>query len=433
MSAQGKIIGAVVGMFVLGPFGLLLGLWLGHKYDKKNQRKKVAANTNGRNEAVAAAVTALGAKIAKADGLVSEAEVRVFRRLFRVGGDDAARVGTLWREAARTPAGYEPYARHLAMLYAGRPTMLRSIFACLIEVAKADGVVSPAERWALEDIASIFGLGKDWPDTADVQGINVGGSETVIDDITGMFGNIFGDAVAEDSGLAFPGAPDDGSVKQKGGMIELLARPWVRNLVTVGVFITAYSAAMAWAPFDHLFLYSDSVLSAGVGAAAAFIARSLLSVPGSLSAKERAAAETAGVTPSEVDKTISETEDKVHEIRKAAIGLERGLQDRIDSICRLARDIGEGLRKDPGDVARSRPFLMHYLDATLDVLQQFSELRRRRGDSENFGEIFIKMEPLVADMETLFRQHYDRGLEDDALELDVSIDSLQRMIRSEAR
>ena len=74
---------------------------------------------------------------------------------------------------------------------------------------------------------------------------------------------------------------------------------------------------------------------------------------------------------------------------------------------------------------------MHYLDATHDVVRRFADLRTRGADGERFDPVFEKLRPLLADLETLFRKHYERGLADEALELDVSIESLQRMVRSE--
>ncbi len=171
----GKAIGGLLGLACGGPIGGLIGLWIGSKFDKKRQRRAVATRYAGRSEpvaaAVAAAVTALGAKLAKSDGQITTVEILAFRRIFNVAQDDVARISGLWRSAGGTVAGYEPYARHLSQLFKTQPKMLSRIMANLKIVAEADGAIAQAERWILDDIAEIFGLGRHWEVDAAIEGV----------------------------------------------------------------------------------------------------------------------------------------------------------------------------------------------------------------------------------------------------------------------
>ena len=53
------------------------------------------------------AVIALSAKMAKADGIVTDDEIEAFERLFRVHPDEAANVRRVFDMARRDTAGYE--------------------------------------------------------------------------------------------------------------------------------------------------------------------------------------------------------------------------------------------------------------------------------------------------------------------------------------
>jgi DnaJ like chaperone protein len=104
------------------------------------------------------AVIALSAKMAKADGIVTDEEVEAFERLFRVHPDEVANVRRVFDMARQDTAGYETYARQIARRFAGNPALLEDILDGLFEIAKADGVLHPGEAAFLERVAEIFGF-----------------------------------------------------------------------------------------------------------------------------------------------------------------------------------------------------------------------------------------------------------------------------------
>lgn len=426
---RGKIIGGLLGLFVGGPFGAMIGFWIGYGFDKRRSRRRVATHYAGRSEAVIAAVTALGAKIAKADGHVSQGEIRAFRQAFNIREADVPRLAALWREAAKTPAGYEPYARHLQQIFADEPEMLRRILAGLRRVMLADVRVRSDEQWALEDIARIFGVEPAWNGDDDLAGIDLDLRGVGADSMQQAFRRIFNNDTAEADLQVF--ARDGEGGRAISGFTAWLARPMVRDLIGFGVFLSVYIACMVTGVFDGFFNYSDIVLSMAAGSLGVIISRAALPSVSSLERKLEKAAKAARVSSGEVADTIEETRAKIAEIRASAIGLEPKSRQSIERICGLAGDIADSLIKDPGDVARSRPFLMHYLGATHDVVKRFADLRARPVSGARFDPVFEKLQPLLDDLEALFRRHFERGLHDEAMELDVSIDSLQRMVRSE--
>ena len=114
----------------------------------------------GADPAFATAVTALGAKLAMADGLADEVERTAFLHVFQP--DEAARrdVLRLYNLARQTSLGFESYARRLARRYAHCPQVLEDVLEGLFHIALADGYLSDAEETYLETVASLFGLSR---------------------------------------------------------------------------------------------------------------------------------------------------------------------------------------------------------------------------------------------------------------------------------
>jgi len=150
MSIWGKFSGAVAGLVTGGPIGALLGALAGHLLiDRANPDSNVVFTI---------AVIALSAKMAKADGVVTDEEVRAFERLFRVAPEEAPNVRRVFDMARRDTAGFEVYAAQIARLFADNPALLEDILDGLFEIAKADGVLHPGEAAFLERVGEIFGF-----------------------------------------------------------------------------------------------------------------------------------------------------------------------------------------------------------------------------------------------------------------------------------
>jgi len=110
------------------------------------------------------AMIALSAKMAKADGVVTEAEVEAFKDIFDIPDDQAKNVSRLYNLARQDVAGYEAYAQKMADLCStGKDNcpVLIDIIDGLFHIAKADGLVHEKELAFLERIADIFKVDED--------------------------------------------------------------------------------------------------------------------------------------------------------------------------------------------------------------------------------------------------------------------------------
>lgn len=112
-----------------------------------------------RRVAFSIAMIALSAKMAKADGVVTQDEVRAFQEIFEVPPEETHHVARLFDLAKQDVAGFETYARQMAALCGTGDSnclMLEDILDGLFHIAKADGVVHDREQNFLHRIADIF-------------------------------------------------------------------------------------------------------------------------------------------------------------------------------------------------------------------------------------------------------------------------------------
>lgn len=107
--------------------------------------------------AFTAAVIALSAKMAKADGVASQVEFAAFERMFKPPPEEAENVQRLFKLATRDVAGFESYAQQITRLLADDPQLKRDVFDGLFHIAAADGVLHNGEETYLKRVAEIFG------------------------------------------------------------------------------------------------------------------------------------------------------------------------------------------------------------------------------------------------------------------------------------
>jgi len=112
----------------------------------------------GEDAQFSAAVTALGAKLAKADGEAEAGEFIAFSEVFVPEPRAAQDVRRLYDLARQTTHGFESYARQIARRYRACPGVLEDVLAGLFHVAKADGVVTVEEMAFLERVSELFSI-----------------------------------------------------------------------------------------------------------------------------------------------------------------------------------------------------------------------------------------------------------------------------------
>jgi DnaJ like chaperone protein len=148
-----KIVEGVTRLASAEPIGSLLGLASQPPDDGSHPGLRQIGFTIG--------VIALGAKMAGADGEVSDVEIEAFRNFFQVPPGEEKNVERFFDLAKRDVAGFETYARQLAALFPDAPDVLENVLEGLFDIARADGQVDAAEADYLAQVARIFGLSSE--------------------------------------------------------------------------------------------------------------------------------------------------------------------------------------------------------------------------------------------------------------------------------
>ena len=111
----------------------------------------------GEDPAFSTAVTALGAKLAKADGDAQAEEFDAFSLVFHPDAASEGNVRRLYQLARQTTRGFESYARRLQKRYRACPQLLEDVLDGLFFVATSDGVVTGDELAYLARVSELFG------------------------------------------------------------------------------------------------------------------------------------------------------------------------------------------------------------------------------------------------------------------------------------
>ncbi|MEM9129219.1 MAG: molecular chaperone DjiA [Pseudomonadota bacterium] len=111
-----------------------------------------------RSVAFTIAVIALGAKMAKADGLVTRDEVTAFREVFQIAEGDEDGAARVFNLARRDVTGFDDYARRIKSMFGDDTDMLYDLLEGLFHIAVADGAYHPNENHFLEEVSEIFGI-----------------------------------------------------------------------------------------------------------------------------------------------------------------------------------------------------------------------------------------------------------------------------------
>jgi DnaJ like chaperone protein len=171
MAWTGKLIGGGLGWALFGPLGALLGGVIGNAFDQKGATREVpphyyrqrdqvrsdprfAANPAGN---FVAALIALCAHVIRADGQTRSEEVRQVRAFVQQAfPQDAADLMQLLKVLLERPIEVGPLCAQISA-HLGYYERLE-LMQLLLAVARADGIINPAEAQAVTAVARGLGL-----------------------------------------------------------------------------------------------------------------------------------------------------------------------------------------------------------------------------------------------------------------------------------
>ncbi len=170
LSWWGKLIGGAFGFMLGGPLGAILGVALGHNFDRGMRslppggfsREDFAPGDRERVQTAffTATFTVMG-HLAKADGRVSPAEIRLAERVMQqmeLGPDMRETAIRLFNQGKAAEFPLEEVIRQFRAECHGRTTLIQMFLEILLAAAYADGSIEPVEDRMMLHICDMLGI-----------------------------------------------------------------------------------------------------------------------------------------------------------------------------------------------------------------------------------------------------------------------------------
>jgi DnaJ like chaperone protein len=161
----GKVIGGLIGLAAAGVPGLILGLVLGHAFDRALANALhfgAPENIAQINDNFFATTFLLSGYLAKVDGHISQSEIDHTEQIIArmgLGADQRQRAIELFQRGAAADFAMEPVVATFLQTCGSQLQMQRTLLLFLISLAQADQGMAPAEHAALVRIANVMGIG----------------------------------------------------------------------------------------------------------------------------------------------------------------------------------------------------------------------------------------------------------------------------------
>ena len=170
---QGKALGALIGVITAGPVGALFGTFIGHLFDVQaesglaGQLGGAAAEEDAdeppmsAQEAFFRATFHVMGHIAKADGRVSEDEIRAARAMmseFQLGEREVQLAIELFTQGKDRDFPLEPTLRRLRRACIDRPEVVRMFIQIQLQTALWSGTFHSAGRHVMARVAASLGV-----------------------------------------------------------------------------------------------------------------------------------------------------------------------------------------------------------------------------------------------------------------------------------
>ena len=160
----GKLIGGVIGFLVLGIFGLIIGVFVGHMFDNglvRTLRFASPENIARIQKSFFETTFLLSGYLAKSDGHISQQEVDHTEMIIKQMGlsvEQRQRAIELFKQGSSADFQLEPAINAFIEVCGRQRQIQQTLLFFLISLALADHTIDDAEQAALQKIASLLGV-----------------------------------------------------------------------------------------------------------------------------------------------------------------------------------------------------------------------------------------------------------------------------------
>lgn len=165
MNIWGKIIGGFFGFLLAGPFGLIIGIFIGHLFDRGLTHHQgwsfSAANQSIAQQVFFDSTFLVMGHIAKLDGRVSEAEIQAARAIMnRLGLNEAMRQKAInmFNQGKLASFNLEETLQKLAQACQRNKVLLKLFVEIQMQTALAEHHLTPEKQKVLQKICQYLGF-----------------------------------------------------------------------------------------------------------------------------------------------------------------------------------------------------------------------------------------------------------------------------------
>jgi DnaJ like chaperone protein len=162
MGWLGKIVGGTLGFALGGPLGAIAGAALGHTFDASNEqysRARLSYHEESQMTFFVATFSML-AKVASADGRISEEEIRALEDFMahelNLTPESKRFAVEIFETALNSPMAFEDFAHQFYNQFHNQPRFLDLMIDMLVRLSVADGTMSESEEKLIRSAARIF-------------------------------------------------------------------------------------------------------------------------------------------------------------------------------------------------------------------------------------------------------------------------------------
>ncbi|MFA5632520.1 MAG: co-chaperone DjlA [Porticoccaceae bacterium] len=160
----GKLIGGLIGLLAGGPFGLIIGVLVGHYFDRAMggfTTRMTPAERQHVEESFFRTVFLMMGRLAKSDGRVSEVEIAYIEQLMTQMGltaDHRQRAIAIFKEGVAGQFDIASELTSFRSICAKHPVLSQQLLNYLLSLALADGALSADEEAFLRQVATGLGI-----------------------------------------------------------------------------------------------------------------------------------------------------------------------------------------------------------------------------------------------------------------------------------
>lgn len=162
---MGSIFGGVIGLTLGGPLGAIAGAALGHALSERGAPVRRVGEHEQAQAGFFISTFSMLAKMARADGRVTQEEIDLVTRFMRdelqLDAEAERYAIRIFRAAKDSPVPFEEFAGQFQDIFRHEPQMRAAMLELLVRLASADATIDEPERRHLRNAARIFDVSSE--------------------------------------------------------------------------------------------------------------------------------------------------------------------------------------------------------------------------------------------------------------------------------